>query len=255
MFILKKIVSEFFMPMPIILCLLVAGLVLLRQKRRQVAAKVMLAIGSVVFLLTGYGVLTDAVLKSLEYRYPVLDIRAAREAGVKWVVVLAGGHDSDAGLPVTSQLAPETQVRLIEGIRIYRSLPGTRMIVSGGKVFDTRTSAELMAGLAGELGTNIRDIVLEDKSRDTHDEAVLLKPRLGSRPFVLVTSAYHMPRAMGLFRALGMHPIPAPACHYIHASRNISPDTFFPDMKGVRNSEFVFHEILGIISAKLMGQM
>jgi uncharacterized SAM-binding protein YcdF (DUF218 family) len=255
MFVLKKIVSEFFMPMPIMLGLLIAGLVLLWPKRRPAAAKIMLTIGTVVFMLAGYGVLSDAALKKLEYQYPILDIKAAGEAGVKWVVVLAGGHDSDESLPVTSQLAPETQVRLIEGIRIYRSLPGTRLIVSGGKFFDPRTSAELMARLAEELGVNPKDIVLEDRSKDTHDEAVLLRPILGSKPFVLVTSAYHMPRTMGLFRALGMQPIPAPACRYIHNSQKISPGSFFPDMKGIRNSELVFHEVLGIISAKLMGQI
>jgi len=255
MFVLKKVVSEFFMPMPIVLFLLTAGLVLLWQKRRQTAAKIVLTAGSILLLLAGYGILSDAVLKKLEYRYPVLDIRAAQKAGVKWVVVLAGSHDSDANLPVTSQLSPETQVRLIEGIRIYRGLPGTRLLVSGGRVFDSRTSAELMARLAQELGVNREDIVLEDRSRDTHGEAVLLKPVLGSRPFVLVTSAYHMPRSMGLFRALGMQPLPAPACHYIHSSRKVVPGSFFPCMRGIRNSEFVFHEILGTVSARLMGQM
>ncbi|HQI00706.1 MAG TPA: ElyC/SanA/YdcF family protein [Deltaproteobacteria bacterium] len=255
MFVLKKIVSEFFMPVPIVLSLLVIGIVLLWQKRRQAAAKIVLTTGSILLLFAGYGIISDAVLRKLEYQYPVLDIRAAREAGVKWVVVLAGAHGSDAGLPVTSQLAPETQVRLVEGIRIYRSLPGTRLLVSGGKVFDSRTSAELMASLAGELGVNPEDITLEDRSRDTHGEAVLLKPVLGSRPFVLVTSAHHMPRAMGLFKALGMQPIPAPACHYTRNSRKIAPGSFFPDTMGIRNSEFVFHEILGIVTARLMGQM
>lgn len=255
MFVLKKIISEFFMPVPIVLGLLIVGLILLRSKRRQAVGRVALAIGTIVLLLAGYGILSDAALKKLEYRYPVLNIEAAREAGVKWVVVLAGAHDSDERLPATSQLAPETQARLIEGIRIYRSLPGARLIVSGGKVFDSRTSAELMAGLAKELGVDSNDIVLEDRSKDTRSEAVFLKPVLGKQPFVLVTSAYHMPRSMGLFRALGMQPIPAPSCHNIHHARKITPHSFFPDAKGVRASELVLHEVLGILGAKGMGQL
>jgi uncharacterized SAM-binding protein YcdF (DUF218 family) len=255
MFILKKIVSGFLMPVPIVLGLLIAGLVLLWLRRRQMAAKILLTIGTIVLLLVGYGVLSDTALEKLEQQYPILDIKYARGAGVKWVVVLAEGQVSDENLPVTSQLSPVTQVRLNEGIRIYRRLPGTRLILSGGKIFDTRTCAELMARLAGDLGVNPKDIVLENGSRDTHEEAVLLKPLLGKEPFVLVTSAYHMPRSMGLFRALGMNPVPAPANHYILKSSRITPDSFFPDVRGIRNSELVFHEYLGIVSAKLMGQM
>lgn len=255
MFVLKKIISALFMPVPIVLCLFMAGLILLWLNRRQAAARVMLTIGTILFLLAGYGILSDAALKRLEYQYPVLDLEAAREAGVKWVVVLAGAHDTDDSLPVTSQLAPETQARLIEGIRIHRNLPGTRLLVSGGKVFDSRTSAELMARLAKDLGVNLGDISLEDRSKDTHDEAVLLRPVLGKQPFVLVTSAYHMPRSMGLFRAQGMHPIPAPSCHYIHHTRKATPGSFFPGVRGIRNSELAFHEILGILTARIMGQL
>lgn len=251
MFILKKIITQFFMPLPFVLELLIIGVVLLWFTKRQAAAKILLTAATLLLLAMGFGILSDSALKKLENTYPPLDIEAAREAGIQWVVVLAGGHSSDASLPVTSQLAPETQVRLNEGIRIYRRLHGARLLVSGGRVFDPKTSAELMAKLARELGVNPGDIVLEDTSQDTDDEARLIEPMLGKQRFILVTSASHMPRSMALFTARGMQPIPAPVCHYIHEDEKTSPGDFFPMLLKIHNCEIVIHETLGLVSAEI----
>lgn len=251
MFILKKVITQFFMPIPFVLGLLIMGIALLWFKKRQVAARIMLTVATLMLLAMGFGLFSDSALMKLENTYPPLDIETAQQAGIRWVVVLAGGHSSDPGLPVTSQLAPETQVRLNEGIRIYRSLRGAKLLLSGGRVFDPKSSAELMAELARELGVNPKDIVLEDESQDTEDEARLIKPMLGKQRFILVTSASHMPRSMALFTARAMQPIPAPVCHYIHADERITPWDFFPLLPRIHNCEIVIHETLGLLSAEL----
>ena len=74
-------------------------------------------------------------------------------------------------------------------------------------------------------------------------------------PFVLVTSASHMPRAMGMFRKLGMHPIPGPTGHRIKDSQGPHPSSFFPHASNLLRSETVFHEYLGMAWAKLRGQI
>lgn len=252
MFLLKKIVTLFFMPLSVILGLLVMGIVLLMFTRRHTAAKVILVMATFVFLITGFGFIFNGALVRLERTYPPLDLQDARDARVKWIVVLAGGHTTDSTLPLISQLAPETLVRLTEGIVIYRSLPGAKLLLSGGHVFDPNSSALFMAELAGRLGVNRRDIFLEDKSQDTDDEAAIIKPMLGKQKFILVTSAYHMPRSMKLFTAQGMEPIPAPVGHYIHTDERISPGDFSPRLGNFRNAEIVIHEILGIISIEFM---
>ncbi len=251
MFIVKKIVTQFFMPIPFVLQLLIIGTALLWFTRRQVAAKIVLTTATILLFGMGFGFLSDHALYKLENTYPPLDIEAAQQAGIRWVVVLAGGHSSDAGLPVTSQLMPETQVRLNEGIRIYRQLNGAKLLLSGGKVFDPKSSAELMAGLARELGVKPGDIVLEDTSKDTDDEARLIKPMLGDQRFILVTSASHMPRSMALFTARGMQPVPAPVCHYFHREDTITPGDFFPRLDKIRNCQIVIHETLGLLAAEI----
>ena len=251
MFLLKKIVSGMLMPVPLVLELLIAGVLLLWFTRRQILGKALVTAGMLLLLLEGFGVLSQFALSRLENMYSPVAIREARDAGVKWVVVLAGGSSENGALPVTSQLAPETQVRVNEGIRILRGLPGARLIVSGGRVFGAVPAAELMERLAVELGVSPKALVREDRSRDTGEQAVFIGPLVKNEPFVLVTSAYHMPRAMALFRARGMSPIAAPTGHY--ASSPGGPDLFdfFPRADQLSLSEIVAHELLGLLAFQL----
>lgn len=100
------------------------------------------------------------------------------------------------------------------------------------------------------LGVNETDIILESESRDTRDEARLLKPLLGTNRFVLVTSASHMPRAMKLLQADGLHPEPAPAGHKVKEARaNVA--TLFPSPGFVNNSGSAMHEYLGLAWSKI----
>lgn len=254
MFVLKKIISGFFMPLTLTAGILAIGLVLLWFSGRKRAARVVLTAGVLMLVAMGYGVLFDAALAGLERRYPPLDVEAARKEGIRWVVVLAGGHVSDGNLPVTSQLLQETQVRLVEGIRIHRNLPGSRLLVSGGSFFDPKAGASLMAELACDLGVDREDIVLEDASKDTAEEARLIGPIVGRRHFILVTSAYHMPRSMALFRAQGMQPLAAPVGHLVIDHEYMSLKSFFPRSEKIRNCEIVIHEVLGMVHAYFTGK-
>ncbi len=251
MFIMKKVISGILMPVPFILELLIAGLILLWFTKRQVAAKLIITLATFLLLLAGFGIVSDTILYRLENMYPPLDIQAARQGNVSWVVVLAAGHTSDRSLPVTSQLAPDTQVRLNEGIRLHRKLPGSRLLVSGGKFVDPVPVAALMAELARDLGVEPRDIVLEDRSKDTEDEAEFIKPMVGKDRFILVTTASHMPRSMALFEEQGMHPMPAPVGHAVIDTGKTGPSSFFPGAARLRNSELMAHEVLGLLSIEI----
>jgi uncharacterized SAM-binding protein YcdF (DUF218 family) len=242
LFLLKKIVGLLFMPLSIILILFFAGMILLWFTHRQIMGKIILTITFLLFVLFGYGFLSYVPLEKLERFYPTLDINAAGIKSIRWVVVLAGDEN-------------ETVIRLAEGIRIQRDIPGARLVVSGGRIFGPESSAERMAGMAADLGVNLSDIVLEDSSKDTKDEARFIRPIVNDDRFILVTSAYHMPRAMGLFRAQGMQPVPAPVAHLVPAENYPNPWMFFPGTEQIHASEVVIHEVLGIITAEIMGQM
>ncbi|MCF6147412.1 MAG: DUF218 domain-containing protein [Candidatus Kuenenia sp.] len=110
-----------------------------------------------------------------------------------------------------------------------------------------------MAELAMALGVKKEELILQSKSKDTHDEARFVKPIVGNDTFILVTSANHIARAMGMFKKLGMNPVPAPAGHTILKSQETSPGKFFPSSYGFDKAEQVFYEYLGILWAMLRG--
>ena len=112
-----------------------------------------------------------------------------------------------------------------------------------------------MAAVAKALGVKQEDLVLESESKDTIDEARIIKSIVGNDKFILVTSASHMPRSMGMFKKLGMQPIPAPTGYMVKEKQGISPGDFFPGSDGLRRTEGVIYEYLGLLWAKLRGQI
>jgi uncharacterized SAM-binding protein YcdF (DUF218 family) len=262
MFIVKKILSQLISPTSLMLWASLIGLLLLLFTKRQRAGKVLVAIGLFLILLFGYSFIPNYLLRPLEGKYsphyiqlPIKSSPSEDRHPVKFIVVLGGGHISDPKLPITSQIGEESLVRLIEGIRIYRKYSRVKLILSGGRVFDSISTAHVMAHVAQELGVDEEDIILESQSKDTKDEAQFIKPLVGNDHFILVTSASHMPRSIALFKKQGMNPIPAPTGHLVIRKQGLSPFSFFPSAGNLLKAEMIFHEYLGIAWAKLKGQI
>lgn len=258
MFLIKKVISQFLFPLPLCLGISFMGLFLLCFTQRQRLGKAFISIGLITLMLLSYGFISDRLLRPLESRYaPYVGEGAADipKHPVRFVVVLGGSHTSDPKLPLTSQITDSSLVRLAEGIQIYRKQPGSKLVLSGGKVFDPVPNAEVMAGLARDLGVDRDDIIVESRPKDTNDEACIMKPIVGSAPFFLVTSASHMPRAMALFKKLGMNPIPAPTRHRVKSNQALGPGSFFPNAGDLHKSETAVYEYLGIAWTKLRGQI
>jgi len=260
MFLFKKIFSRLFFPVPMCVEIFLAGLILLWFTRKQRAARIVVSVGVMLLLVFSITSSSDMLLKPLEREYPPLLLKPGgnidpRLPPAGFIVVLAGGFASDPDVPVTSQLSEDTTVRLVEGIRLYRELPSYKLVLSGGAVFDPVPVAEVMGKVAQALGVNPQDIILESMSRDTEDEARLIKPVVGTNPFILVTSASHMPRSMALFRKLGMNPIAAPTDYLVTRHAKTNPDDFYPGTEGLLEAQRAVYEYLGLAWAKLRGRI
>jgi uncharacterized SAM-binding protein YcdF (DUF218 family) len=260
MFLMKKILSLFFYPLSVCSLLLIIGLFLLWFTRRQRGGRIMVSAGAVLLLVLSYGSIPDRLLRPLENRYPPLFLSsgsddAVRHAtpAIKRIVVLGGDHVADPLKPATSQLRPTAMVRVVEAVRIYRELPGSRLVFSGGPVTDPES--EVMASVARGLGVSDQDIDLESAAMDTEEEARLLQPMLGSERFILVTSAAHLPRSMALFQKLNMNPIPAPAGYLALRRQGVNAYSFFPDPDSLIKWGVVIHEYLGMGWSKLRGRI
>ena len=259
MFLFKKIVAPLFFPVSVCLEIMILGLYLLFFTKKQKTGKIIMLIGVLLFASLSYDAVSDRFLEPLEYQYPPLALNSASDISppVKWLAVLGGGHTSDPRLPVTSQISDESLVRLIEAIRLYKELPGCKLILSGGRCYDTVSEAETMARVAEAIGVNREGLILETGSRDTKDQAKNIRSIVGSDNFILVTSASHMPRTIALFKKLGMDPIPAPAGHRVKQSSGIiiSPRDFYPNPGALRKAERAVYEYMGIAWAKLRDQI
>ncbi|MBS1258355.1 MAG: hypothetical protein MAG551_01413 [Candidatus Scalindua arabica] len=261
MFILKKIVSGFLYPLPLSLWISFLGLYLLWFTTKQKAGKAVVSAGLIILTLFSCSVIANKLLRPLERKYDSFEMRDSSsvskiedKSAIKYVVVLGGGHTSDPELPLMSQIGKSSLVRLMEGIRIYRKYPGTKLLLSGGVVFDPVPEADTLAHVAIETGVPENDIILEAKSKDTRSQAEFIKSIVGNEQFVLVTSASHIPRSMAMFKKLGMNPIPSPIGHRVSAGSGLSPHSFFPSIGNLYKAQLAIHEYLGLTWAKLRGQ-
>lgn len=252
MFLFKKIITPLFYPLTLCLILMAAGLFLLWFTHRQRGGRLLVTIGFVLLAVISAGPVSDRILAPLERSFP--PFRAFQDR-VQWIVVLGGGHTSDPTLPVTCQISPESLQRLTEAIRIYRSLPGTKLILSGGAVFDPASEAEVFHQTARAIGIPSQDLVLSDRARDTEEEARFIREMVEGDPLVLVTSASHMPRAVALFRRQGMNPIPAPAAHLVKQRPGTVPEDFYPSAVALLKVQTAIREYLGMLWLKLSGRL
>jgi uncharacterized SAM-binding protein YcdF (DUF218 family) len=210
-------------------------------------------LGFLVLTTLSFSAVADQFIKPLELWYPpLLDTSPLKD--VKWVVVLGGGHTSHPTLPPNSQIGNSSLSRLIEGIRIHRELPRSKLLLSGGAVFDPVPEAETMAAVARMLGVSLDDMVLESQSKDTGQQSQFLQTIIRNDRCVLVTSAIHMPRAMLVFEQIGLRPIPAPTDFGDWMRKENSPNQFFPRAGELIKVEAAFHEFLGLLWARVTGQ-
>jgi uncharacterized SAM-binding protein YcdF (DUF218 family) len=240
-------IIPFFEPLPLSLALLIAGLVLLIVKRRK-AAIAFIGIGIGILLFFGYAVFTKPVLYSLERSYAPLIVKQITPKirdQIRYVVVLGSGHVSDPDLPKTAQIGGSSLYRLIEGVRIYRLLPGSKLVITGGVIPDPVTNARVVSDVAHQIGVPVQDTIVEERPSDTVEEARLLHGLLGSTPFVLVTSAAHMKRAVRIFQDFGMRPVPAPTDFIIKNRPGGAIESVLPNCGNLWISQRVIYEWLG----------
>jgi uncharacterized SAM-binding protein YcdF (DUF218 family) len=243
----------FFEPLPVSLALFIAGLGLLVVKRRK-AAVVAIGMGIGILLVFGYGVFTKPVLYSLERSYAPLIVEQLTPKvrdKIRHVVILGSGHVSDPDLPKTSQIGGSSLYRLVEGVRIYRLLPGSRLVICGGVIPDPVTNARVVGDVAQLIGIPVQDMIIEERPSDTVDEARVLQGLLGGAPFVLVTSAAHMKRAVGIFQEFGMQPGPAPTDFIIKNKPGGTIESWLPNCGNLWISQRVIYEWFGEIWASM----
>jgi uncharacterized SAM-binding protein YcdF (DUF218 family) len=237
----NHVIGSFATPLMMALVIIVVAAFCHVRGRRRIAGWLLASAAAVVYLgaLVPVG---DALLAPLESQYPPLRADAKLQR-IDYIVVLGSGYMPRDGIPVTAALDEDGLVRIVEGLQLARRLGAVQLVVSGGAAPGFTPAALGYAALARAFGVDDASLVVLDRSVDTGDEARAIKSLLGGAPFLLVTSAYHMPRAMRLMQRVGAHPIPAPTGQRVGASRGTE---FRPTSAGMRSTELALHEYLGL---------
>ena len=206
--------------------------------------------GLVALVCLSYGIPFDFIARALENSYPAVE-RPGELTSVRWIVVLGGGTEARPELPVTAWPGESSIYRIAEGVRLHQALPDTKIEFSGYDSRGTMTTAAVGAALAKSLGVPAASIVTEERPRTTAEEAARLHEVVGGEPFLLVTSALHMPRAMMLFRRAGMNPIAAPTGQRSAVERRTWAEWVEPSARRIVPAGDTWHELLGLAVAKL----
>ncbi len=230
------------------------------------AGRRLIVCGVFLYLLFLFTPLAEVVVATLERVHPPL-LRTDSAAGARTIVVLSGYGEDHPMIPVTSEMSSETITRMVEGIRLYRGLPGSKLVVSGGVVHKgDKPVASLMADFSKAMGVPEKDVVLEGSSTTTYENLVEVKKIVGDAPFVLVTSACVLPRAMAVARRLGMKAIGAPAG--VWAAQHYPPGMSWtdlgsqlvrsvskPSLERLAYLQRAYHEYLGILYYVLLDRV
>ncbi|SDB36766.1 ElyC/SanA/YdcF family protein [Bauldia litoralis] len=200
----------------------------------------------------------NVFLLPLERRYPPLDIEALekKSAAVRlpcaaFVAVLgAGDRHRRPDLPAIAQLQLTGLARLAEGVRIVRSLPDASLVACSFSV-GSQVPRSAIADAARELGVERVMLTYSTERPSTRTELKALKAIVSTEPFILVTSAAHMPRSMELCESIGLQPLPAPTDFLARSRLKIRPRAFLPSTQSIVQSERAIYEY----AARLRGHL
>jgi uncharacterized SAM-binding protein YcdF (DUF218 family) len=246
-FLIKKGLQFVLLPHSFLFLLLVLSIVLILCKKQRLGKRLLL-LSVILFYLCSIKPVSHGLIGGLERRFPPL---RTLPAGVQRIVILGGGiRNPKADLPVNEKLDSTSMNRLLEGLRLFRQIPEGHLVVSGGGFWGSRQAeicADLMARMAVSLGVPMEKIFIEPDSLDTDDQARMLAGLLGEEPFVLVTSAFHMPRSVKLFRREGMDPIPAPCDFRSKGGTALRISDFVPYPDRLEETTLAVREYYGLL--------
>jgi uncharacterized SAM-binding protein YcdF (DUF218 family) len=204
-FTLSKVLGFFANPSNLVIALGLLGILLMATRRARVG-RFLTAASLIALAILGLSPVGNALIIPLEQRFPPWDDTRGPPDGI---VVLGGGITPDVSAARNEVALNEAAERVTAAVALARRYPEARIVYSGGSgalIFREGSEAAFAVRLFESLGIPPARIIAEEQSRDTVENAVfsllLAMPKPGER-WLLVTSAYHMPRAIGVFRRAG----------------------------------------------------
>lgn len=215
--------------------------------------------GAILLLVLGVAPVGNWLILPLEERFPRPDLATLHApAGI---IVLGGGVDTYVARARGIPAMTEAGERVVEAAILARRFPDVPVVYSGGSAaffYESMSEADAVRGILAGLGIDPGRIYFDDTSRTTNENAVetmkLIRalPSAGAKRYLLVTSAYHMPRSVGVFRKAGLDVVAWPVDYRSRGPQDLWR-FFDKPSEGLRRVDIVVREWLGLFTYWLGG--
>jgi uncharacterized SAM-binding protein YcdF (DUF218 family) len=247
LFALKKIVSGLLSPSSLIGLSLLAGMFCLGSVKRIRSARLFFLSGLILATLSSSPWVADALLSGLEKQYSPFAF--SRNTAPEWILVLGQGV-KEGDVPDTSRVNGTMYARLMEAVRISRQLESVRMLASISGDIPAECKTAWWSLFCSNTCFYPQQSIVLTEPLDTEEEIREALKYIGSNPFILVTSASHMPRAMLIAATLGGKAVAAP-CDFEGYSARPFYKKLIPSARQLCRTEKALHEYVGILWFRL----
>lgn len=253
-FLLSKIFWFVAQPANFAIFLLLGGMLAVWFGRQKLAA-FFTTLAALILVLSIWSSLGAVLLRPLEERYP----RPAPPEAVAGIVVLGGGFEGAINLARGGHELNTGGDRFVEAAILALRYPQAKVVITGGSgnlVLEGEADTGPATRLLTALGVPRERLILEGESRTTYENAVFTKQMVQPKPgetWLLVTSAFHMPRSMGLFRQAGFEVTPWPVDY---RTSGVEGFGFFRDnpVDTLQTTTVAVKEWIGLIAYRLAGR-
>ena len=254
-FVVSKVLGFFAIPSNLVIAVGLIGVGLLWTRSARTGR--WLVVGSLITIaILGWSPIGNALMVSLEQRFPAWDASRGAPDGI---VILGGAISPEVSSARDDVAINEAAERMTKIVELARRYPDARIVFSGGSpaLFASEApEAVFAARLLRDFGIDPERIQIEEQSRNTVENAVfsrlIAQPKPGER-WLLVTSAYHMPRSVGAFRKAGFAIEPFPVDWRTRgAADTLRPFGTLGD--GLRRTDTAVREWVGLAAYWLTGR-
>lgn len=255
-FFLSKTVGLMLLPSNLLIGIGVVGVGLLITRLASLGRK-LVVVSVLVLAIFGFSPIGNLLLYPLESRFPPWDGGRGAPDGI---IVLGGSIESDLSAAHGVAVFNASVDRIITAAGLARRYPNARVVFSGGNPnlvsSDAAKEADFALPVFESLGFSQDRLIMERRSRNTLENAefskALISPKPGER-WLLVTSAYHMPRSVGIFRKVGFDVEPYPVDWRVGGRDDLLKFSVF-SVEGLGRVDLAWREWTGLLAYWVAGK-
>ena len=255
-FFLSKTIGVMLLPVNFLIGIGLIGALLLATRFAALGRRLMVS-SIAVLAICGFSPLGSWLLYPLESRFPPWDASRGAPDGI---IVLGGSIDAELSEAHGGTVVRGAADRVIAAAELARRYPNARVLFTGGSpnlVSNDAREADYAGALFESLGVAKARLIMERRSRNTQENAefskAMVAPKSGER-WLLVTSGFHMPRSVGLFRKAGFDVEPYPVDWRVGGRSDLFTFSSFAT-DGLGHTEVGLREWLGLIAYRATGKI